>query len=89
MDYQKIDGALSAKLESDVPGADSIPVFLRTVECLPENARNHLIGLGINPIGGSTVFAVELSKQQIDVLSGQPWITSIRLARQARPFGLR
>jgi len=89
MDYQKIDGALSAKLESNALETESIPVFLRTVECLPENARNHLIGLGLNPIGGNTVFAVELSKHQIDILSGQPWITSIRLARQARQFGLR
>ena len=89
MDYQKIDGALSAKLELGASETESIPVFLRTVEHLPENACNHLIGLGLNPTSGNTVFAVELSKQQIDVLSGQPWITSIRLARQARQFGLR
>ena len=89
MDDQKIDAGLSAKLDLDVADADKLPVFVRTAEGLSESACEHLLKLGINAGGGNTVFAADLSTEQVRGLAEQPWVTSIRLARQARPVALR
>jgi hypothetical protein len=89
VDHHKIDGALSIRLESGASQTERIPVFLRTPEHLPKNAVNHLVQLGIEPASGRSVFAADLSKEQVSILSDQVWVTSIRLARQARSFALR
>jgi hypothetical protein len=88
MDYRKLDGALAAMLD-DRANRERLSVFVRTQSQLPPEATSRLKEYGIDAGDGMTVLSGDLSPEQVDALSEQPWVTSIRLARIARPLSNR
>lgn len=88
MDYGKIDGALAGALTPEQDMATSrLSVFIRTNPDLPPAAAQLLQKYGLDAALESVpLLSLELSPSQIEELSEQPWVKSIKLARIARPL---
>ncbi|MFF8279611.1 hypothetical protein ACF05T_26410 [Streptomyces lateritius] len=88
MDYGKLDAPLAA--EVDAPGLEPterrLLVILRLAH--PPNAAEQevLRGAGVDDAGaGRTIVTGSLSRQQVETLSGQPWVLSLALSSKRRP----
>ena len=88
VDYSKLDRPLAAELDrGDRADRGRLPVFVRTLPQLTEEARSMLGASGIQGAAeGATVFAAELSHDEVATLSDQPWGVSVRLGNKARPL---
>jgi hypothetical protein len=89
VDYRKFDGPLAKALDqTDRAAAERLPVFVRTQPQLSEDARTMLAASGIQAgAEDATVFAADLSHEQVAALSREPWVTAIHLASKTRPYG--
>ncbi|HYR91483.1 MAG TPA: hypothetical protein VE422_45945 [Terriglobia bacterium] len=88
MNQSKLDGGLAAALLRREPSAEVLlSVFIRTAPQLTQDARKILGTCGVDTSNErATVFAADLSRQQVDELSEQSWVVSIQLGQQARPL---
>ncbi|AFY49658.1 hypothetical protein Nos7524_3884 [Nostoc sp. PCC 7524] len=80
MNYQKLDASLVVALD-DVADADlaSLVVFIYTDTNLDSGATAMLARLGVSDVSREkNIFTGMLSYHQIDQLSDQPWVKSIR-----------
>ena len=61
--------------------------FVRTKPQLPLSSRVQLKSLGATEDASrSVVFTLDLDRRQIEALSAEPWVLSIRLSRKLRPL---
>lgn len=88
MDYRKLDGPLATDLNRpERPADERTSVFIRTEPNLSEEAKRILADSRIDAGAGTgTILTGELSHEELDRLSEQPWVTTIHLARKMRPL---
>ncbi|MGW7439881.1 hypothetical protein [Streptomyces sp. NPDC054849] len=90
MDYGKLDASLAA--EVDTPGLEptdrGLLVILRLAHP-PNGAEQEILrgaGVDVDDAGaGRTIATASLSRQQVETLSGQPWVVSLALSSKRRP----
>jgi hypothetical protein len=74
--------------DAHVPSDERLSVFVRTAAGLNDSAKSSLTRHGVALREGISIYAVDLTSDQIRALSEEPSVVSIRLARAARPLGL-
>lgn len=85
MNYQKLDSALVAAVGAvKDPEVPSLTVFIHTTQATGIDHAAVLEELGIRPEQGRDVLTARLSVNAIHRLSDQPWVRSVRLARNLR-----
>ncbi|KYC41403.1 hypothetical protein WA1_22165 [Scytonema hofmannii PCC 7110] len=98
MDYQKLDTALTMRLnEVEDPQKQSLNVFIHTNAAADAaDASDMLKNLGVpDAASGKDVFTANLSPNAISQLSEQPWVQYIKLSQnlnllnQKTPGGIR
>jgi hypothetical protein len=89
MDYRKLDSGLAAAIARTTPqSADRMSVFVRTDGSLSSEAVEKLKAAGVhNPQKDAAVFTGELTYADVEQLSAEPWVKSIRLGTRSRPLG--
>ncbi len=87
MDYTKLDASLNTVLPGSrqKPGV-TIQVFIHTVSPIDQPELAILRRHGIRAERGATVITALLTPDSIADLSDQPWIRSLKLAKQSRPL---
>ncbi|KAF3891320.1 hypothetical protein AB0756_01685 [Tolypothrix campylonemoides VB511288_2] len=84
MDYQKLDTALTMRLnEVEDPQQQSLKVFIHTNAAADTaDASDMLKNLGVADVTpGKDVFTADLSPNAISDLSEQPWVQYIKLSQ--------
>jgi hypothetical protein len=87
VDYQKIDPALAFALrDAPDPESKAFVVFIST-EQPPNQAEKALLDhYGARGGAGARIFTATLSAQDVDSLSEQPWVRSVKLSSKLRPL---
>jgi hypothetical protein len=88
MDYRKLDTGLAAAIARATPeSADRLSVFVRTDGPLSREAVDKLKAAGVHtPQENAVVFTGELTCADVEKLSAEPWVKSIKLGTRSRPL---
>lgn len=88
MDYGKLDASLAAEVAAPdlEPTERGLLVTLRLAHPPSAAEQQILRDAGVNDDGaGRTIVTASLSRQQVETLSGQPWVLSLALSQKRRP----
>jgi len=89
VNWSKIDAALAGALEqADKSAGARLPVFVQLHSGLSPPDSRTLSELGVCGAGGqSGVATANLSRQEVDTLSEQPWVRRLLLSGEQRLTG--